>query len=406
MEKEPLVSVIIPMYNRAGTIRRAIDSVLRQTYRNIELIVVDDASTDNSVQIVQEYAESRLRLITLPRNAGAARARNAGMKAAQGEYIAFQDSDDEWLPDKIRIQMEYMLREGFLVSFCPYLLVLDDATVRIWPAENVIRLIKERGAGAVLPNQNVIGTPTLVMHREVMDRIGYFDEDFSSIEDYDYAIRIAKEYAVGFWEEPLMKAYRQEVSLTTDQKTYRESAKKLIVKHSDYMDAEDRIRGTQLFHTMRYEEEFEPEYRGFREAYSKGDADRQRYFDEVLLKDLAKAYIRLKRVAAYQRAVRLRNLHTGQFAIYGTGNIGREIYDRLKQRRLLPRFFLVSSYGSSTERILDGIPVRELAEIADQGTEIIVAVSLEKQEAILRNLRQGGFENYFILDEPDELDKY
>ena len=105
-EKTPKVSVIIPTYNRAHLVGRAIRSVLNQTYQDFEIIVVDDGSTDNTEEVVKSFNDPRIRYIRHEENKGAAAARNTGIKAAKGKFIAFQDSDDEWLPKKLEKQME------------------------------------------------------------------------------------------------------------------------------------------------------------------------------------------------------------------------------------------------------------------------------------------------------------
>src|SRR5690625_2675360 len=102
---QALVSVIIPVYNRENVILRAISSVLTQSYENIEVIVVDDASSDNTARVVAQVDDPRLRIIRRCSNYGAAAARNVGIGASVGQYLAFLDSDDYWLPDKIRQQV-------------------------------------------------------------------------------------------------------------------------------------------------------------------------------------------------------------------------------------------------------------------------------------------------------------
>ena len=104
MEREPLVSIVVPTYNRLAYLRQAVQSVFDQTYRQWELIVVDDGSTDGTAAYVASLG-GRVRALTLPRRGGAARARNAGVGAARGAYVAFLDSDDLWLPEKLAIQM-------------------------------------------------------------------------------------------------------------------------------------------------------------------------------------------------------------------------------------------------------------------------------------------------------------
>ncbi|MGB3624622.1 MAG: glycosyltransferase family 2 protein, partial [Henriciella sp.] len=105
MKPGSLVSVVIPTYNRARTLRRAVESVLRQSYTNLELIVVDDASTDDTKAVLSSINDPRMRVITYEFNRGCAAARNIGARDARGEYLAFQDSDDEWLADKLSKQV-------------------------------------------------------------------------------------------------------------------------------------------------------------------------------------------------------------------------------------------------------------------------------------------------------------
>ena len=97
----PNVTVVLPTHDRAKLLRRAIDSVLSQDYQDLELIVVDDASTDDTQTVVQQFADQRIRYVRLADRQGATAARNAGISAARGEFIGFQDSDDEWLPGKL-----------------------------------------------------------------------------------------------------------------------------------------------------------------------------------------------------------------------------------------------------------------------------------------------------------------
>ena len=106
MKKNPTVSVVIPTYNRAPLIGRSIKSVLNQTYQDFEIIIVDDASTDNTKEVVSNFNDERIRYIQHEENKGEAAARNTGIKATRCDYIAPQDSDDEWIPEKLSTQIE------------------------------------------------------------------------------------------------------------------------------------------------------------------------------------------------------------------------------------------------------------------------------------------------------------
>jgi glycosyltransferase involved in cell wall biosynthesis len=101
----PLVSVILPTYNRAHVLGKAIESILNQTYSNFEIIIVDDGSLDSTEKLVARYRDNRIKYIRHTKNQGAVAARNTGIVASKGEYIAFQDSDNEWLPEKLEKQI-------------------------------------------------------------------------------------------------------------------------------------------------------------------------------------------------------------------------------------------------------------------------------------------------------------
>jgi teichuronic acid biosynthesis glycosyltransferase TuaG len=123
-----LVSVIMPAYNAVATIGRSIDSVLEQTRRDLELIVVDDCSTDSTAALVEDYvrADPRVRLFRQIPNAGVAAARNAGIEHAQGDYVAFLDSDDWWHPRKLELQIAQMQEHNARVSYCAYQRIGED----------------------------------------------------------------------------------------------------------------------------------------------------------------------------------------------------------------------------------------------------------------------------------------
>ena len=110
---QKLVSIVIPAYNRENIIRECLESVLNQTYKNIEIIVVDDCSDDNTVNVVNSIGDERIRCCKLQQNSGACFARNYGAALARGEYIAFQDSDDIWLPEKLEKQVKYLEKGNF-----------------------------------------------------------------------------------------------------------------------------------------------------------------------------------------------------------------------------------------------------------------------------------------------------
>lgn len=170
MEKyiDGLVSVVIPMYNSSSYITPTIKSALNQTYKNIEVLVVDDCSKDNSVEVVNNLAKAdpRLRCIPQEKNQGAAVARNRGIKEAKGQYIAFLDSDDLWAEDKIEKQVDLMKAKNVAFVYCAY----------DWVDENDIRIkgkvkIKERVLYKDLLTKTYICTPAAIYDRNVIGAV-------------------------------------------------------------------------------------------------------------------------------------------------------------------------------------------------------------------------------------------
>lgn len=198
---EVTVSVVIPTYDRSQLVRRAIDSVLAQTFRDFELLVIDDGSTDDTVQAIRRYQDPRIRLIQLPENRGVSAARNRGLSEAAGEFVAFLDSDDEWTPEKLERQVQRFLSAPANVG----LIYTGGYTLNEGRAPTRFTPVHRGDLFPVLLEENVIhATPSVMIRRSVVDRVGNFDEDIPAIEDYDYWVRISAHYRVDFLPDALV----------------------------------------------------------------------------------------------------------------------------------------------------------------------------------------------------------
>ena len=199
------VSVIIPTYNREATLKRAVESVLNQTYTDFELIIVDDGSTDNTRQLVENIHDDRITYYYVKINSGAAAARNYGIERAEGEYIAFQDSDDYWHSDKLEKQMKVMESNpdiGFV--YHPISCRIDSDCCVILPPESLPIEKKQGDIYTQLLYDNMVDCPTLLVKKSCLDTCGYFDTSLKALEDYDLALRLGKKYMAGFVDEPLI----------------------------------------------------------------------------------------------------------------------------------------------------------------------------------------------------------
>jgi glycosyltransferase involved in cell wall biosynthesis len=198
------VSVIIPTYNRERLISRAIESVLKQTYTDYEIIVVDDGSTDRTSELLKKF-EGRIRYF-YQQNSGISGARNRGLEEAKGEYIAFLDSDDAWLPEKLTIQVEVLDKNKDVGIIYSKMLILNEAGKHCGfkPDEKTgrdfLELIEIRGD---------IATSTVMSRRECFEKVGRFDPDLPPMEDFDMWLRISKFYKVYEVENITLAYYYQ-----------------------------------------------------------------------------------------------------------------------------------------------------------------------------------------------------
>jgi glycosyltransferase involved in cell wall biosynthesis len=206
VNEDPLVSVIVPAYNRAGIIGETIENIFQQTYANIELIVVDDGSTDNTQEILKSYG-SRIRWAA-QKNAGPAAARNYGIGMAKGEFIAFQDSDDVWHPTKIERQVSLLRRAGESVvcCLCNSQMELPGLVARSFDSAPIHPPIEEGvwlNPGEILATRFILFNQAILIRSNVLRRMGDFDESLRVLEDVDMEMRLSLEGPWSFIREPL-----------------------------------------------------------------------------------------------------------------------------------------------------------------------------------------------------------
>ena len=206
----PKVSVIIPTYNRAELIQRALLSLQNQTNQDFEIFVVDDASTDNTEEVIKNFNDNRIKYIVLPENKGQCISRNIALKQANGDYIGFLDSDDEWLPEKIEKQLrvfEQSKDPRLAAVYCGYIEKdeIRNKTLSFFSDRNNTKgdFYKKLLTG-FCPS-----TPTMfLVKRSVLDEVQGFDEFLPTFVDYDLWLRIARlGYSFDSVEEPLIVKY-------------------------------------------------------------------------------------------------------------------------------------------------------------------------------------------------------
>lgn len=214
-----LVSIVIPTYNRADIIMPSIKSVRDQTYKKLEIIVVDDGSTDNTRALIQSFSKEDPRIIYVLNEGvkGAAGARNTGIEAAHGEFIAFEDSDDLFVADKIQKQLDE-LKTHPDCNFCytRFRKEMPDNRYFVFPQ---LSYTYDELSGDIyqrLLYDNTIGCPTLMIRHAYLDDIGLFDIKMAANEDYDLAIRLSQNSPAAFIDEVLLISSTTPESLSLD----------------------------------------------------------------------------------------------------------------------------------------------------------------------------------------------
>lgn len=227
MEK---VSVIIPTYNRAHLIERSVRSVLEQTYRDIEVIVVDDGSLDDTESVIQGIEDERIVYYKQPVNAGVSAARNKGAKLAIGKWIAFQDSDDYWREDKLQTQLEYAGEHpGYKLIYCAYLCHLPDGRTVPMPQSDMYNLEGELFEALLL--RNAIGAPTILVDKEEFIKSGGFDAELKSLEDWEFVLRFSEKHAIGYVNKILVDAYLSDGGVSSGKGAYFETRCRMIARY-------------------------------------------------------------------------------------------------------------------------------------------------------------------------------
>ncbi len=194
----PKVSVVIPTHNRASLLKEAINSVFQQTFSDFELIIVDDGSTDETAQLIKDYPAIRY---IYQRNRGVSFARNQGIKLAQGEFVSFLDSDDLWLDNKLKRQVDFFRRnpKAYIVQ-----------TEEIWLKDGRPHNPKKRHkkySGYILKEclpLCIVSPSAVMLRREIFEKVGFFDESLPVCEDYDFWLRVGVFYPIHLINEPLI----------------------------------------------------------------------------------------------------------------------------------------------------------------------------------------------------------
>ncbi|OJA06010.1 hypothetical protein QHL1GM_11785 [Halomonas sp. QHL1] len=245
--KLPTVSVIIPVYNRAHLLHRALDSVVAQTFKDIEILVIDDCSRDDPYSVIKEYNDFRIKYIRQKENRGVAEARNRGLREAQASFVAFLDDDDEWYPEKIAKQVALFQKSSSDIG------VVYTGVETICDGE-IKDLFLASYRGNIYPHMLVknllhAGASSAMIRKNIIRSVGFFDETLPAVEDYDYWLRISRFYSFDFIEEPLVRYHDiRTVSTDTDARRSLNIQANLEARDQFYLKHQVQMRREGVAH--------------------------------------------------------------------------------------------------------------------------------------------------------------
>ncbi|MHB8156207.1 MAG: glycosyltransferase [Desulfocucumaceae bacterium] len=231
----PHVSIIVPTHKRPEMLGLAVQSVLSQSYKDFELIVVDDGSKDSTPEVMEKYS-GKLKFFS-KENGGVSSARNFGLKKASGQLIAWLDDDDYFLPDKLEKQVDYLSKNSRVGLVCTGHVMIDSISPQVKKTYYIPPAHRDCTSNRrALLEQCYFANSTVMMKRECFDRAGLYDEGLRSAEDYDMWLRVAAHYLFGVVPE-VLTAYRwhgRQISMTSDTRALPELKKKAARLYEKY----------------------------------------------------------------------------------------------------------------------------------------------------------------------------
>lgn len=379
MKKEPAFTVIVPTYNREHFLKRTVDSILAQTFKDFELIIVDDGSVDNTQELVRSYDDHRI-IYMYKENGGINSARNMGLQCARGEYIAFCDSDDCWMPAKLEKHMcKYSEdREIKAVYDLTGILTQENGESKIVLGRNDVC---EGWCYKEVLSQGYLTSPTfLSCKKECFDKTGMLALDLVNCEDDDFCFRLTKNYKVGLIKEILGIKYTDALdSITRNKKLCADDFLKFQDKWSEEIlriCGADTLMNKYLQASYKYVE------------INEMDRAKELYHKACKIGDISLEEIKDELEKKFNRS--------DMIIIYGVGEWGAIVYRALKMFGFQTLKLAVTDITQPFSTQLQGVLIESLSEISclAENTLLIVASGNYYTEMKLTAEREGFFHIY------------
>lgn len=237
MRNDETISVIIPTYNREHHILESLESVLNQTYENLEVIIVDDASTDNTEEVVLSIKDERVKYHKLKENGKVAHARNIGVSLASSEVIAFHDSDDVCMKDRLEKQYNYLRNNTEYGLIYSAILVKKGNQRAIFPPKNYSEKLEGNIHKEILLS-NTIDCPTIMMKKKIFEEVGGFDETYPNLSDWEFVIRVSEHHNIGYINEPLIESVLLDTGISSSRTNFYATRARMIATEKVRLEKE------------------------------------------------------------------------------------------------------------------------------------------------------------------------
>lgn len=235
------ISVIIPTFNRGDLLGNSIKSVLNQTYKNLEVIVVDDGSTDNTKDVVDSFQDQRIKYIKLEENKGGSNARNFGIQNSNGKYISFQDSDDIFYPDKLETQFKNIIYKNSNLDFCKIKVIFNDSYSKFYPNSRQENSISKGDIfNELISKGNFISTQAMLIKRNYMKKY-LFDPLLPRLQDFDLILRMIPKVKISYTKKVLVELHIQNDSVTKSQSKLRKAVNILLKKKYNFNSNQKKL---------------------------------------------------------------------------------------------------------------------------------------------------------------------
>lgn len=412
---ENFVSIIIPTYNRSETIGNTIMSVLNQSYTNLEVIIVDDASTDNTEEIINKINDERIRYVKNVKNIGANASRNKGLSYARGEYIALIDSADRWEKSKIDKQLIFLRKhsEEYDVVFCSEHVTTLDGDF-FTPSNDEKDLISKGRLEEILSSgKNCIDTSSIFCKRKCFDIVGTFDEELPRCQEYEWLIRAIQICKIGFIDECLVESNVRKDSISSDIYKLLYAIPKIYNKHHDYFVRHKKpidillVPIKELYRTDR-EFIFYKKYFELMDWYidDKWKLDKRAVYFKILEFSFRDNILKHYQIQSLKNEYNFGSLikKKEKFNIFGAGKMAKDFFVSLKKSELdeLIEFVVVTSendnYSLSEKTIL--IEAKRCDEQI-KSTPLLLVINYWNMLSIVEMLKQLNFKKIIPVF-PDE----